>query len=393
MSSNALLWPSQGTIPERRLDKYKYLKIPSQGVGGIPALVENPLLALFLPIPDATFQFQRIYQIKKNQVPSTQTNMPIPIIDILGVGKFQEASGFDIRVFDSAGVPIPYEVEFVDTVTGAFIVWVNMATVKDGEFIQLTFGKPTATDGSTPNAVYDSNYKSVYHLNGVGIDSTSNAENFTIFGTTTVPAKIGQGLSFPGTVNDYLIRNPYSSFPNPAITCEFWIKTGGDGDGMVSYAIGVGALANHFLIFDQNNLAINIASVLESIGISFNDDTFHKITVTWRSSDGQLTIYDGKDVAFSGIHQQGASFTNNGSLVLGQDQDNVGGGFQAAQALVGILDEFRLSDISRDADYVTTSFNAENDNNAFWFRTPILENGVDNLWADGIGDIVTELIP
>lgn len=35
MSSNALLWPSQGTIPERMLDKYKYLKLPSQGVSGV----------------------------------------------------------------------------------------------------------------------------------------------------------------------------------------------------------------------------------------------------------------------------------------------------------------------------------------------------------------------
>jgi len=33
MSSNALLWPSQGTKPEERLDKYKWLKLPSQGVG------------------------------------------------------------------------------------------------------------------------------------------------------------------------------------------------------------------------------------------------------------------------------------------------------------------------------------------------------------------------
>jgi len=34
MSSNALLWPSQGTKPEERLDKYKYLRLPSQGVAG-----------------------------------------------------------------------------------------------------------------------------------------------------------------------------------------------------------------------------------------------------------------------------------------------------------------------------------------------------------------------
>ncbi len=34
MSSNALLWTSQGTKPEERLDKYKYLKSPSQGFSG-----------------------------------------------------------------------------------------------------------------------------------------------------------------------------------------------------------------------------------------------------------------------------------------------------------------------------------------------------------------------
>ncbi len=37
MSSNALLWPSQGTKPEERLDKYKWLKFPSQGIGGAAA--------------------------------------------------------------------------------------------------------------------------------------------------------------------------------------------------------------------------------------------------------------------------------------------------------------------------------------------------------------------
>ncbi len=35
MSSNALLWSSQGTKPEERLDKYKWLRLPSQGVGDV----------------------------------------------------------------------------------------------------------------------------------------------------------------------------------------------------------------------------------------------------------------------------------------------------------------------------------------------------------------------
>jgi len=41
MSSNALLWPSQGTIPELTLDKHKYLRLPSQGIGKILSPTEN----------------------------------------------------------------------------------------------------------------------------------------------------------------------------------------------------------------------------------------------------------------------------------------------------------------------------------------------------------------
>lgn len=48
MSSNALLWPSQGTKPEERLDKYKWLRLPSQGFGGVAgpsALVQTATLS------------------------------------------------------------------------------------------------------------------------------------------------------------------------------------------------------------------------------------------------------------------------------------------------------------------------------------------------------------
>lgn len=385
MSSNALLWPSQGTKPEERLDKHKWLRLPSQGVGGIaiPIISGDPILAIYPPIADATFQFYKFYQIKKNQIPSVQANKPLVIIDTLGAGIIQETSGFDIRVFDSSGTPIPYEVIEVTPGTGDFIVWINMAVVQDSEFVQLTFGKPSATDGSTPNTVYDVDYTSVYHLNGVGTDSTSNAENMTLNGVTTVPAKIGNGLNFTGTVNDFAIRNPYNSFPTTEITCEYWVQTSTTGDGMVSYAIdNTIPGSNHFLLFGQDALQVILQGIPAFTGQSFNDGTFHRITITWQSSDGQLLVYDGKTVIFSSIIQQGASFINGGAFVLGQEQDSLGGGFDPSQALDGIMEELKLSNTVRSADNIATSFNNEDDNDAFWFKTPVLENGEDNFLVD-----------
>ena len=173
---------------------------PPQGVGGVaPPVQENPLLAIYPPIADNTFQFYKFYQIKKNQVPTTQTNMPLVIIDTVGSGIFQQASGFDIRAFDSTGSPLNYEVQSITTGPGDFIIWIDVTTVKDSEFVQLTFGKASATDGSNRFAVW-SEYESVYHLNnvpgGVGsiLDSTVQQNNGTPTGTATIAAKIGQGL-------------------------------------------------------------------------------------------------------------------------------------------------------------------------------------------------------
>jgi hypothetical protein len=42
--------------------------------------------------------------------------------------------------------------------------------------------------------------------------------------------------------------------------------------------------------------------------------------------------------------QTGDSLGDGGALVFGQDQDSVGGGFDSAQALLGLLDDVRIYD-------------------------------------------------
>jgi len=336
----------------------------------------------------SSFQFYKFYQIKKNQVVGNETNMPLVIVDTLGAGILQQASGFDIRVFDSAGLPLDYEVQSVNVTTGEIIVWINLPTVQDLEFVQLTFGKSDAFDGSTPTAVWDSNYTSVYHLNGDGNDSTVNVENMTVNGTDTVAAKIGNGIEFNGTVNDFLIRNPYSSFPTTELTLEFWVKLTETPAGFVTYAVPAAGGLDEFLTFlgGTGQMFVAIKDELMLFPVTFNDGTFHHIVVTWRSSDGQMKFYIDYGVAFeTQTLAVGASLNNNGALVMGQEQDSVGGGFVGDQALEGILDEVRLSNIFRSSDYVGTTFHNQNDNDGFWFKTPLLENGEDNFLVDDMG--------
>ena len=74
------------------------------------------------------------------------------------------------------------------------------------------------------------------------------------------------------------------------------------------------------------------------IGVSANDGKWHAICVTWDNENGTYQFF--KDGA---MEKQGTDFMKGytikagGSLVLGQDQDNVGSGFKSSECFRGTL--------------------------------------------------------
>ena len=80
------------------------------------------------------------------------------------------------------------------------------------------------------------------------------------------------------------------------------------------------------------------------IGVSANDGKWHAICVTWDNENGTYQFF--KDGA---MEKQGTDFMKGytikagGSLVLGQDQDNVGGGFKSSECFRGTLTNVNVS--------------------------------------------------
>jgi hypothetical protein len=67
------------------------------------------------------------------------------------------------------------------------------------------------------------------------------------------------------------------------------------------------------------------------------------VCVTWESSSGKTQIY--KDGVLSEIRfflQTGTQIKGGGIWVIGQDQDSLGGGFQAIDSFKGILTEVNI---------------------------------------------------
>ncbi|KAL9979839.1 hypothetical protein ACROYT_G017558 [Oculina patagonica] len=123
-------------------------------------------------------------------------------------------------------------------------------------------------------------------------------------------------LLFPrkGT-SDYVIIRGMPSLT--AVTVCLWMKTADTGNGGVplSYAVS-GA--------DDNELT------LASTGISANDGKWHHIYATLENTAGSWNLFkDGKQGASGHVIRGG------GALVLGQEQDSVGGIFDANQSFIG----------------------------------------------------------
>lgn len=169
------------------------------------------------------------------------------------------------------------------------------------------------------------------------LDFSGNGKNLTqataaykpIYKTSEINGK--PIIRFDGN-NDYLIRNPFTGFATSAITEIFVNKNIESNDALISYA-STGS-DNDFLIF--NSSAVNIyrgGNVATTTAI--NNNNFNNCLTRWQSTGGTTRFHlNGTEISPSNL-SPGTSITSGGSLVIGQEQDNVGGGFDVAQAHTG----------------------------------------------------------
>ena len=74
------------------------------------------------------------------------------------------------------------------------------------------------------------------------------------------------------------------------------------------------------------------------MNIAANDGKWHHICATWRNRDGQWKSYKDGVLASSGTgFKTGYTIKPYGSLMLGQEQDSLGGRFDRLQSLKGML--------------------------------------------------------
>ena len=291
-------------------------------------------------------------------------------------GHVQSSTGYDIYFYSDPGLTtrLPAERE-IYSATGNYTGWINVTNVSHTADTTIYVAYGNSGISSDPNSdgtygktsVWDTNYKGVWHLpNGTTLtanDSTSNGNNGTNSGATATTGQIDGGASFNGSSN--YISAPASTSLNSlgsAFTVSAWINQS--------------VLQNYNAIISKDN--INLPAPFDfyitSDGTANfylgngSDHTFIQTTLT--STNTWMLIeylYDGSR----------ASIYNNGTLVAGPtiiynavgDAGNalyIGSRYDGVTHMNGSIDEARVSNIARSADWIKTEYNNQSSPSTFY---------------------------
>ncbi|EFN77937.1 Sushi, von Willebrand factor type A, EGF and pentraxin domain-containing protein 1 [Harpegnathos saltator] len=116
---------------------------------------------------------------------------------------------------------------------------------------------------------------------------------------------------------------------------------------------------NVFTLTDYNGFVLYINGEKVVTDIKVNDGYWHFLCVTWESESGSWRVFIDGILKDSGVNlAQGTVIQANGSLVIGQEQDRLGGGFSEAEAFLGKLSLLDMWETVLNEHNITTLWNS-----------------------------------
>ncbi|MGB0065347.1 MAG: DUF2341 domain-containing protein, partial [Terracidiphilus sp.] len=315
------------------------------------------------------YNYARQIVINASQVPnSDQVNFPFlfdttdPLLaTAANGGHVSNPNGNDI-VFtsDPAGQnPLPYEMEGYNPATGQVIAWVQIPDLShtSDTVIYLFYGNPSVTTSQqNPSGVWDSNFVGVWHLpNGTvlsGVDSTSNGNNLTNNGATATGGIIDGGAALNGS--SYLSVQTGMAVSAP-FTIEEWAFPTSAGSTLGLFGSRSPSDDSFDAKLDGSGVHGDIGNgsgwltTSASGGFSETLNAWHHIAYVVGTNN--YTIYaDGQQVGSGSLN--GTAVLSSSSHILSLGWTGYG-----SEYFSGSLDEARVSNITRSADWIAAEYN------------------------------------
>jgi hypothetical protein len=296
-------------------------------------------------------------------------------------GSVGNATGTDILFTAGDGMTkLAHELESYNASTGQLVAWVRIPSLspQTDTVIYTYYGNAGAADQQNRAGVWDANYKGVWHLSapsGTAVsDSTSNANNGTKT-SATVPApaagKLGGAQSFNGSTGLITVPDSNSLDMTSSVTISAWINASSwpnsYGDAIVNkegnYGLRSGDVAStqFDLLWWNGAGGIRIAR------------TVPPSTGTWHHVVGQASANDAYRIYVDGVLVTSAPtdwYPDPRDLSKALRIGGVDWDLPRTYTFHGLIDEVRVSDIARSADWIMTEFRNQNSPATFYTVGP-----------------------
>ena len=290
-------------------------------------------------------------------------------------GKVASSTGADIVFTDSDGISLlNYEIESYASSTGAIVAWIKIPSLPStaNYTIYEYFGNASAPAETASNIqnTWSNGYQGVWHLpNGTTLtasDSTPNANNGTITGAAAASGQIDGAGSFDGSSSKIDLGSGASlDITGNTLTLQAWVKRNASSStgyiieqgavGTSGYSLGIGTNS-----CTTNQIDIDKNGVTAPCVGSFPADTnFHYLVVSWGAGGAAVYI----DGAASGTSADTSSFVSSGSDPF------IGVSSGGSSFFAGVIDEARISSVTRTADWAATEDNDQSSPSTFFSST------------------------
>ncbi|WP_347720315.1 LamG-like jellyroll fold domain-containing protein [Candidatus Nanohalovita haloferacivicina] len=219
------------------------------------------------------------------------------------------------------------------------------------------FGKITDVSGNYTGRFFSTDSSLVYNFEDIEADkvedrssnqNTGQLRNIltgSVNGTQRVTGRRGRALDFDGSTSDKVVLSGDSLDGLESFSISLWIKTSKSGtQGIVSGANSNTDNALVFYLYDDNRLRTYLNNNQNTYATpSLEDGSWHHLGWVRNSSENQEYLYVDGDLM--DVRTPGSSNPLNIStdgLMLGQEQDSVGGGLTSGQAFDGKIDEVKF---------------------------------------------------
>ncbi len=319
------------------------------------------------------------------EVADTVVNFPVLVR--LNSGNFDFAGakpdGSDIRFAKANGTPLPYEIEQFDASAGLAAIWVEVDTVygnDSAQFMTMFWGNSNAASASNSAAVFDTSngFQGVWHMQepagAMALDATLNHFDGTPSNPapTVAPGMIGHAKQFDGAdqsfdmVGTETSKLTFSEFG--AYTVSAWVYADTLIDSTAHLIVGKGHRNYYLKLYStagdehweftefHDRSGWEVASYAPAVSKAW------KYIVGVRNENSQYLYLDGQLVSTTNGYAVSDTLPRDtiSDVSIGQYLNFVTESNQGFAFFDGTIDEVRISNTARSADWIKLCFSNQN---------------------------------